>query len=536
MQGMRARFDRETMMRHLPFTVVALVGQLSALWPPGPTDVAAYRISTGILVLSAVLIVRRPGRPAGTWLVRASIYIVSVSFLMLATGGINSGLGALFLVPVVGVALYGEAWESATVVGFVLAATLAVSSVSGPQLAGATPRRLVLLAALASMVSVGIHTLRRKLVHSNIHTTMLLELEGAVNAAARELVHLSDPPAIVELGTELAAKIGFPPESKMRRAGYYRIEAGRVFVYGEHNETGESLDVSWLLDEHPYLAEAVASGRPVAARFELDQVGPAVRAVLLETGVTHGALVPVCPDGVLDGVLSISDGRGPIGDEYFERVVALGHFLELALANWSAHEKLQHQATADERRRIARELHDGLAHELAFIASKTRGSRAGLTKSEVDVRELAGAADRALDEARRAITVLSATRQQTLDDAIAQTSEDLAARLGLDLDLALAGGVEVPGEVTENVLRILREAMTNAATHGHAAHVRVELARDDQVRLIIGDDGRGFDPGRERPGAGFGLLSMRERAASIGADLEVESSPTNGTRISVAFR
>ena len=131
----------------------------------------------------------------------------------------------------------------------------------------------------------------------------------------------------------------------------------------------------------------------------------------------------------------------------------------------------------EERRRIARELHDGLAHELAFIASKTRGAAAGAATSH-DARALAGAADRALDEARRAITVLSVSQPQSLDAAISQTVEDLGSRLGVAWDLQLADDVQVPGEVTENLLRIVREAITNAASHGASEHVRVSLEHE----------------------------------------------------------
>ena len=462
----------------------------------------AYRISTGLLVVNAVLIVRRPGRPERTWLVRAGVYITSLSFLMLAMGGINSGLGALLLVPVVGIALYGEIWESVVVTGFVLSATLAVSLASGPQLAGATPRGLVLVGCLAAMVSVGIHTLRRRLMQSNSDTRTLLELEKALSEASRELVQLSDPPAITTLGTELAARIASSPGDPRPRAGYFRIEGGRVTVDGEFGTSGRAMEESWLLDEHPYLREAVTTRSPLSVQIDLERMGPTVRSVLAGSGVTHGALVPVCPDGVLEGVLSVSSRGTPISDECLDRLASLGRFLELALANWSAHEKLKDQATADERRRIARELHDGLAHELAFIASKTRGSRAGLTKSELNVRELAGAADRALDEARRAITVLSAARPQTLEDAIAQTAEDLASRLGMAVDLQLTSEIEVPGEVTENVLRIVREAITNAAMHGGSAHLWVRLEQADRVRLVIEDDGCGFDARADSMDAG----------------------------------
>ncbi len=131
--------------------------------------------------------------------------------------------------------------------------------------------------------------------------------------------------------------------------------------------------------------------------------------------------------------------------------------------------------------------------------------------------------------------MLSVTRPQSLDDAISQTVEDLGSRLGLAWDLELADDVEVPGEVTENLLRIVREAITNAASHGASEHVRVSLERAQQLRLVIEDDGCGFDPGHERAG-GFGLQSMHERAASVGAELSVESAPEHGTRVAVAFR
>jgi signal transduction histidine kinase len=243
--------------------------------------------------------------------------------------------------------------------------------------------------------------------------------------------------------------------------------------------------------------------------------------------------VPVCPEGKLHGVIAIASRGVPVPDECVERCAALGHLLELALSNWNAHQKLEQQATAEERRRIARELHDGLAHELAFIASKTHGSSED-TGSSLELRQLADAADRALDEARRAITVLSAARPQSLASAVAQTAEDLGERFELAVELDLADDIEIPGDVTENLLRILREAMTNAATHGGSSRVTVQLQQADGVRLVVEDNGCGFDVSSSSHSNGFGLLSMKERAESIGGLLSLDSTPAIGTRIEVA--
>ena len=262
-------------------------------------------------------------------------------------------------------------------------------------------------------------------------------------------------------------------------------------------------------------------------------MGPTLRALICPAGITDGAWVPVCPDGTLHGVLAISTSGEPVPDECVERCQALGHLLELALSNWAAHQTLEQQATAEERRRIARELHDGLAHELAFIASKTRGTT-GDTAGAAAQRQLADAADRALDEARRAISVLSSARPQSLANAVAQTAEDLGARLDMEVHLDLMDDIEIPGDVTENLLRILREAMTNAAKHGASREVTVRLERSDGVRLVVEDDGCGFDPQGDSRASGFGLLSMKERAESIGGSLNLESAPARGTRVEVA--
>jgi signal transduction histidine kinase len=456
---------------------------------------------------------------------------------MLAVGGIDTGLGSLLMIPIVGVALYGRRWESALVVAGVILALLSVSlagaHLAGPHVAASTVRRVVLFGSIAATLSVSIHVLRERLLESNRRTKRLLDQAEAINAAARRLASLLDPQAIMALGTELAAQIASPPGTAVRRALYFRDEEDLVLVDSQFHDDGQAVRDCWALDEDPALRAAILTRRPVRAHVDAALVGPTLRGVLQATGFTHGAWVPVCPDGSLHGVLAVTSSV-PVPDECVDRCVALGHLLELALSNWSAHQMLENQATAEERRRIARELHDGLAHELAFIASRTRRSTSP-DVSEGNTGELGRAADRALDEARRAITVLSSTRHQSLTSAVAQTAEDLALRHGIGMTLELAEGIDTPGDVTENILRIVREAITNAANHGKPSRVTVRLQSEDGARLIIEDDGCGFDVASELESAGFGLVSMQERAASIGAEFSVDSSPSQGTRIAVTF-
>jgi signal transduction histidine kinase len=176
-------------------------------------------------------------------------------------------------------------------------------------------------------------------------------------------------------------------------------------------------------------------------------------------------------------------------------------------------------AVLEDRRRIARDLHDGLAQELAFIVAETSGPAAK-------------AAERALDESRRAIAALTRRVDEPLDVALLQAAEEVAHRVGTQVRFDGERVPDVPGETREALIRIVREAVTNAARHGGAERVRIELANGDGLRLRIADDGAGFVPGATRPG-GFGLVSMRERAEALGGSFQVESEPGAGTAIEV---
>jgi signal transduction histidine kinase len=132
--------------------------------------------------------------------------------------------------------------------------------------------------------------------------------------------------------------------------------------------------------------------------------------------------------------------------------------------------------------------------------------------------------------------VLSLSAPQSLLAALTQTAEDLGARLGVPVLVDLDEHVEVDADVAEQLLRIVREGLTNAAVHADPHYIMVTLREDTEgCRLVIADDGRGFDPENVDP-TRFGLVSMRERAASFDGSFSVESSPGRGTRLEVTFR
>jgi signal transduction histidine kinase len=211
----------------------------------------------------------------------------------------------------------------------------------------------------------------------------------------------------------------------------------------------------------------------------------------------------------------------------FYVMLAIGAAREIA--SWQ--EQLAEAAASGERRRIARDLHDGLAQELAFIVGQTR-SLVDASGEEGPFANIAAAAERALDESRSAIAALSRNVDDPLDVALAQAAEDVAGRTGAHIRFELTPGIHVAPDVREDLARIVREAVSNAARHGEARNVTVALSNTNGIQVRVSDDGKGFDPGAPRR-RGFGLTSMRERAEQRGGTIDIRSNPGDGTEVEV---
>jgi two-component system sensor histidine kinase UhpB len=197
-------------------------------------------------------------------------------------------------------------------------------------------------------------------------------------------------------------------------------------------------------------------------------------------------------------------------------------------------------AQEDERRRIAREMHDqfgeqltSLGRRIAMLKDACAGDADAL--AHVDALEtVARRLDRDVDH------LVWELRPTALDDlglraALTNYVQDWSKRVGIPAHLHTSGlwGNRLPSEAETTLYRIAQEALTNVAKHSQAGTVEVILERRaDHVLLIVEDDGVGFDPaGGTAPG--FGLVGMQERAALVGANLQIESAVGQGTTILV---
>lgn len=195
-------------------------------------------------------------------------------------------------------------------------------------------------------------------------------------------------------------------------------------------------------------------------------------------------------------------------------------------------------AQEDERKRIARELHDNLAQYLTALRLKldTLAQPAGApARKAVDefaalIGELGGVVHRMAFELRPVVL-----DELGLRHAVEHYLEEWAERAKLQIDTEIdLNGHELPPAIQATLFRVLQEAIANVLRHANATHVGVILeATDDTVRLIVEDDGRGFPPDDSGTPGGerLGLIGMRERLALVDGELDVESLPNHGTTL-----
>jgi signal transduction histidine kinase len=221
---------------------------------------------------------------------------------------------------------------------------------------------------------------------------------------------------------------------------------------------------------------------------------------------------------------------------YAGDILRLGCFLAVFAGAAQETRRLQRalaaSAVADERHRIARNLHDGVAQDLAYLVQQLR--RLTDRDGDAEVAMLVPAAERALDESRHAVAALSRPVERPLGEVIAATAREAGEREGSTVDTDVADAVAVPPRTQEELVRIVREAVINAARHGGAEHILVQVSAGPDLCVSVRDNGRGFDPDAPRVGR-MGLESIRARARTIGGELTIWSAPGSGTEVRVTL-
>ncbi len=228
-----------------------------------------------------------------------------------------------------------------------------------------------------------------------------------------------------------------------------------------------------------------------------------------------------------------------------DREVAAGFATQAAIAieNARMHQEMQDLAALEERRRLAREIHDGLAQTLALLNLKLLQFRSLLpltesrAKETAALQELSALAESAYEEARQSIGGLRAAVSRSLGfvPTLAKYFQEFSAQQAIPVhfDAPKDSPIPLSPTVETQVMRIIQEALVNIRKHAAASLVRVRLGCQDGVlRVSIEDDGRGWDfAAVPSSPSHVGLDVMRERAESLGGKLHIDTAPGRGTRI-----
>lgn len=345
------------------------------------------------------------------------------------------------------------------------------------------------------------------------------------------------------------------------RAGLWALDdkAGEARLTHSWNRDGvPPVDAVTYEDQFPFIYSETRRGRVVRLSIPPgppDEYSTDARG-LVKLGMVSTALAPLVEGGVVMGSLSVGsvyhERHWP--DELMPRLRLLADVFANALARQradeAAHESARNiqnlagrllTASEDERRRIGRELHDGVNQDLAALSI-------ALTALENDLPPDSSAAR------RQAIARLQANTVE-LAESVRQLSHELHPGIlqyaGLSAalrshcrefdhghDIAVtyepADNLgDVPSDVALCLYRVTQEALKNAAMHAKARQARVTLKHEGtNVRLTISDDGRGFDLAEGR-GRGLGLISLEERVRLVGGHLTIATEPQHGTKIDV---
>jgi two-component system, NarL family, sensor kinase len=255
-------------------------------------------------------------------------------------------------------------------------------------------------------------------------------------------------------------------------------------------------------------------------------------------GLRYHASIPLYAQDKKLGVMNVAspDWRS-LSPEDLQLLYTIGDLLSIAVERAGLFARSTRLGAVEERNRLAREIHDTLAQGLTATALQLESADAlldaGSEKARESLRRALSLTRSNLEEARRSVLDLRAAplEGRPLSEALKALVERWEAETGVAARYrAVNDSRPLPPRVEAALYRICQEALTNISRHAGADRVSVQLvATPERVRLVVADNGRGFDAS-EAPADGHGLIGMRERAETLGGSLEVWSD-AGGTRI-----
>ena len=490
---------------------VALVPVLFALEDLGRT-VPLYTALIGYVLVTSFV-------PRNRFLRAADLAVAAT--LVVATGGATLTFFPFLVVAVAGTAAHGG-MVAGLAGGGMLATVLAVMLLATGQLGTLAGTQLVPIGLLLPLLGVTVGAAAQVHAHEQARDRRALQEANRLLSALRELT--DDLPGGLDATTVSAALV-----AEVRQL------------------PGAPTTVVYALRDgilQPIATHGVSRGSAPSLRIDqLRRLAAPGRAALRTLASLPDELQRACRDhrwwvtigmyredeligGLLVGVDEPDDAR-----QARPRLLALADDGAVALQNAQLFDGTRERAVQAARTHLAGDLHDGAAQALAHLRMELELlSRDATDEEREELLRLSSVARSALEDLRATISGLRATGSSDIDEAIRRHIAHLTKVHGPRIEFSHTGSAQLDATSTDEVLRVLQEALSNALRHARAEHVWVRLERDARVLLLtIEDDGVGLDVASDDVGGGVGLASMRERAERLGGELVVRPGRVAGT-------
>ena len=381
-----------------------------------------------------------------------------------------------------------------------------------------------------------------------------LVVTAIANADSRAaLARLAEEQAALRRVATLVAH-GVPPEEvfaavveeigrllPVNVVGFIRYDPDGMFTYvaawGKAVDYVPPVGSRWMLGGHNLGTLVFETGRPARLDHYVDNSSGPASYVVRKVGYDSAVGAPVIVEGHLWGLIGASSTLGqPLPPDTEARLASFTELVATAIANADSRAELIASrarivaAADDARRRIERDLHDGIQQQLVSLMLELRAVQAAVPPQSAELRGgLARIADRAKDVFDQVREISHGIHPAVLSESgLTPALKVLARRSAVPVDLDLRSGRRLPGHVEVAAYYAVSEALANAAKHAHASAVQIELDTPDAVmRLAIRDDGTG---GAD-PAQGSGLTGLRDRIEALGGTLEVTSPAGSGTAL-----
>ncbi|MGC8857148.1 MAG: GAF domain-containing protein [Anaerolineae bacterium] len=332
---------------------------------------------------------------------------------------------------------------------------------------------------------------------------------------------------------------------------YMKVEAGEIFLLDEDKQTlrmvlhrGQAAEAFWrgnMFKVGDGLPGIVMKTGQVVISTDLQTDARFLRDAVVRAGFRQMVCIPLQSGEERLGVLSVATRSAqPFDERSLQLLSAVGNWAGLAIENARLHNNARRLAVLEERERIGMDLHDGIIQSIYGVGLALENVYHSIGDDQPEIKERVQRAIHGLNLAIRDIRayILDLRPRQLGNDGLMSGIKRLVMeyRANTFSEVTLSGPSDdlkdLPHANALALFHICQEALANAAKHAAARHVQVSvLATPERVLLEVRDDGRGFDVEKMVATLGHGLSNMQTRARAVGGEVDITSTPGDGTTI-----